>query len=70
MVYTAHVHARDPRPRITIADDRGMPAAELPLPDGVDSPQDVEGELSNNGWTVSASWTTTPDGWEAPVVNE
>lgn len=70
MVYTAHVHAQEPEPHVTIADDRGIPALELPLAGRVESPDDVVQELRSNGWSITAAWTTTPDGWQAPVVNE
>lgn len=55
-------------PVITVRDDRGAEIVELELPSSISDPGEAEGELREAGWTRSAEWTTTDDGWVAPVV--
>ncbi|MQA15157.1 MAG: hypothetical protein GEV09_13590 [Pseudonocardiaceae bacterium] len=67
--HTAHFRpTRSQQPaEVTILDDRGVPTVELELPTDVGTAGDAERHLSDAGWTVTASWTATDDGWTAPV---
>lgn len=68
MAYIAHIHDQIPHTRITITDDRGVPASELSLP--ATDLGDLETLLSEHGWQITADWTTTSDGWRAPVISQ
>lgn len=67
--HTAHFRpARSGAPAgVTIRDDRGVPTLELEREESVTTPTGAETQLSEAGWTVTASWTATDDGWTAPV---
>lgn len=63
--------ARSGQPaRVTIVDDRGVPTLELELPTSVTTPTSAEANLAETGWNVTATWTTTADGWTAPVSRD
>lgn len=66
MVYQAHVH-REPA-RLLVLDDRGTPTTRLDLPGSPTGPDEADEPLSAAGWTRTAEWSTTQDGWQAPVV--
>jgi hypothetical protein len=54
--------------RVIIQDDRGIPATTLALPAEPAEPQDTDGELTAAGWSRTADWTETAEGWQAPVL--
>lgn len=70
MANTAHyiVGSTTQAPVITVRDDRGAEIIELELPHSTTEPGQAEDELREAGWTPSAAWTTSDDGWVAPVV--
>ncbi|CAM02556.1 hypothetical protein SACE_3281 [Saccharopolyspora erythraea NRRL 2338] len=53
---------------VSVRDDRGAEVTELALPETVTTPDQAEEELRAAGWARSAQWSTTDDGWTAPVV--
>lgn len=67
MAHNAHFFVTDaPTPTLEVRDDRGAALTELELsPNTVTDP---DTELRAVGWSRSADWTTTSDGWTAPVV--
>jgi hypothetical protein len=66
MAYIAQVQRRGSR--VVVQDDRGIPATTLALPAEPTAPQDTDGELAAAGWTRTADWTETAEGWQAPVL--
>jgi hypothetical protein len=68
MANNAHFINAPQEPTIVIRDDRGASVVELELPVNVREPASVDDELRAAGWTRTAEWTTTDDGWIAPVV--
>lgn len=70
MVDTAHFRASRSGngPTITVRDDRGNPGRVLDLPESMTEPSQADAELQAAGFTRSAGWTETDDGWAAPVV--
>lgn len=55
-------------PTIIVRDDRGSPITELELPASMSEPAQADDELLAAGWSRSADWSATDDGWFAPVV--
>lgn len=72
MADTAHFRASrsGSGPAITVQDDRGHPIRVLDLPDSMTETSQADDELRAAGYTRSADWTETADGWTAPVVAE
>ncbi|GAA0514475.1 hypothetical protein A8924_3674 [Saccharopolyspora erythraea NRRL 2338] len=70
MVHNAHFMParRGTEPMVSVRDDRGAEVTELALPETVTTPDQAEEELRAAGWARSAQWSTTDDGWTAPVV--
>jgi hypothetical protein len=66
VAYIAQVQRRNAR--VVVQDDRGIPATTLALPGEPAAPQDTDGELAAAGWTRTADWTETAEGWQAPVL--
>ncbi|PRW64189.1 hypothetical protein [Actinopolyspora mortivallis] len=71
MVNTAHFRLGDTaaNPSVIVRDDRGAEVVELELPATIGEPVEADEELRAAGWNRSADWTTTDDGWVAPVVS-
>lgn len=69
MANTAHYiqGGTDETDMLTVRDDRGAEVIELELPSSISEPSQAEEELRDAGWTPSAAWTSTDDGWVAPV---
>lgn len=70
MVNNAHLIRSPARggPALIVRDDRGSPITELELPASVSEPAQADEELLAAGWSRSADWSATNDGWFAPVV--
>lgn len=70
MANSAHfvTSAADRTPLITVRDDRGATVTELEVPTEVSELVQVDNRLRSIGWTRNAEWTTTDEGWTAPVV--
>lgn len=67
MVHNAHFSVEGSRiPTIKVRDDRGAAITELELPSNTIT--DPDAELRDAGWSRSADWSTTSDGWVAPVA--
>lgn len=71
MANTAHFRLGDEvaAPSVIVRDDRGAEIIELALPKTASEPLHADDELLAAGWNRSADWTTTDDGWVAPVVS-
>ena len=55
-----------PTPTLEVRDARGAAITELEI--AVNTVTDPDTELRAAGWSRSADWSTTRDGWIAPVV--
>lgn len=56
--------------RLQVLDDRGIPAVAMDLPESAAGPQDADAHLAGAGWSRTADWSETDEGWQAPVLSE
>lgn len=70
MAHSAHLvtTGATPYPMVTIRDDAGATVTEWPADPELEL-STIDGQLRSAGWARSDEWTTSDEGWTAPVTH-